>query len=72
MSIEWVRSNYGVPAKRGGRVEYNPFKDARGKFGTITGTRGPYLLIRLDGSKHSGSYHPTWQLRYLDAGDPAQ
>lgn len=70
MSMDWIRSHYGVPAKRGGRVEYTSCegsKDAAGKLGIITGTRGPYLLVRLDGYKHSSSYHPTWQLRYLDA-----
>lgn len=69
--MEWIRSQYGVPAKRGGRVEYTPCegsKDAPGKRGTITGANGGHLLIRLDGEKHSRPYHPTWQLRYLDAG----
>jgi len=69
-NMDWIRSNYGVPAKRGGRVEYTPCegsKDKPGKLGTITGVNGPHLLIRLDGQKHSNPYHPTWQLRYLDA-----
>lgn len=68
MSMDWIRSNYGVPAKRGGRVEYNPCegsKDEPGRLGTITGTRGPHLLVRLDGEKNSRPYHPTWRLRYL-------
>ena len=70
MSMDWVRSHYGVPAKRGGRVEYTPCEgstDKPGKFGTITGTRGPHLLVRLDDAKRSTPFHPTWQLRYLDA-----
>lgn len=68
MSMKWIRSQYGVPAKRGGRVEYTPCEgstDKTGRFGTITGTSGPHLLIRLDGEKHARPYHPTWQLRYL-------
>jgi len=72
MSIAWIRAHYGVAAKRGGRVEYTPCegsKDAPKKLGTITGTRGPHLLVRLDGERLSRPYHPTWQLRYLD--DPA-
>ena len=70
MSIQWIRDHYGVPAKRGGRVEYLPWEgstDAPGRCGTITGASGPHLLIRLDGERHSRPYHPTWQLKYLDA-----
>lgn len=68
MSMKWIRSQYGVPAKRGGRVEYTPYEgstDKTGRFGTITGTSGPHLLIRLDGEKHARPYHPTWRLRYV-------
>jgi hypothetical protein len=38
--------------------------------GTITGARGGHLRIKLDGDFGSNPYHPTWELRYLDA--PAQ
>jgi hypothetical protein len=55
---------YGVPAKRGGRVEY--LGGVTPQFGTITGTDGAHLRIRLDGKKHSSPFHPTWELRYLD------
>lgn len=34
--------------------------------GTIIGSRGGDLRIRLDGDKHPGNYHPTWELDYLD------
>lgn len=62
-AMEWVRKAYGVPANKGGRVEYT----GRGKpeHGTITRASGGYLCIRLDGAKHSLPYHPTWKLRYL-------
>lgn len=68
--MQWIRAYYDVPAKRGGRVEYTPCEgstDKPGKFGTITGTNGPHLLVRLDGEKHARPYHPTWQLDYLAA-----
>lgn len=73
MSIQWIRDNYGVPAKRGGRVEYTPCEGSKDgvALGTIVGTSGQYLKIRLDGDKTSFSYHPTWQLRYLDAPSPS-
>lgn len=64
MSIEWIRKNYGVPAKRGGRVEYSG--EAVPQLGTICGASGSHLSIRLDGVKHTMPFHPTWKLRYLD------
>lgn len=68
MSLDWIRKYYGVPAKRGGRVEYTGSGDT--ELGTITGTSGPHLSIRLDGRKNALPFHPTWKLRYLEAGSP--
>lgn len=65
MSLEWIRKYYGVPARRGGRVEYTG--GGGNELGTIFGTSGPHLRIRLDGKKHSTPFHPTWELRYLEA-----
>ncbi len=65
MSIEWIRKNYRVPAKRGGRVEYTG--EATPQLGTICGANGGHLSIRLDGVKHPMPFHPTWKIRYLDA-----
>lgn len=65
MSLEWIRTNYKVPAKRGGRVEYTGEKAPQ--LGTICGASGGHLSIRLDGVKHAMPFHPTWELRYLDA-----
>lgn len=69
MSIAYIRDFYGVPAKRGGRVEY--YGGKMPIFGTITGADGAHLSIRLDGNKHPSPFHPTWALRYLDAPDAA-
>ena len=63
MSMDYIRKSYGVPAKRGGRVEYTG--DGEKEFGTITGADGHYLRVRLDGGKEAGYFHPTWELRYL-------
>ncbi|WP_273794608.1 hypothetical protein [Brucella intermedia] len=65
MSIEYIKSYYRVPARVGGRVEYTGEKAAR--YGTITGAQNAYLTINLDGDDHDAAYHPTWELRYLDA-----
>ncbi len=56
--MDYIRKAYGVPAKRGGRV------NCEGRHGVITGTRGPYLRIRIDGEKASRLYHPTWNIAY--------
>ena len=65
MSLEYVRKYYGVPAKRGGRVEYTG--DDKPELGTICGASGAHLSIRLDGKKHPMPFHPTWKLRYLSS-----
>lgn len=64
MSLDYIRKTYGVPAKRGEFVEYT---DAQGKkrSGVITGSNHSYLRIKLDGDKHAGNYHPTWNLIFL-------
>lgn len=61
MSLKYIRDHYGVPAKRGGRVRYN------GKIeGTITGSDGARLRVRMDGDRFSLKYYPTWDMEYLD------
>lgn len=64
MSMQYIRDRYNVPAKRFGRVVYSGNK--KDEPGVITGTRGTYLLIRLDSQTVSLPYHPTFALRYLD------
>lgn len=66
MSMQWIRDNYGVPAKRGMVVTYSPCEGSKQppRTGIITGSRGPHLLIRLDGDTRSSVYHPTWQVEY--------
>ncbi len=59
----WIRLSYGVPAKRGRRVEYSGGEQIR--LGTIKSARGGCLNIMLDGDNYTQSFHPTWMLRYL-------
>jgi hypothetical protein len=63
MSLDYIRKAYGVPAERGGRVEYTG--DGSARLGTISGASGSRIRIRLDGETRLGLYHPTWELRYL-------
>jgi len=70
MSMARVRKLYCVPAKRGMRVRYSGGGKFSGQVGTITGTVGSKLLIRIDGYKISHIFHPTWELEYLNGTKP--
>jgi hypothetical protein len=61
--MESLRSYYGVPAKRGGRVAYT--WNGRSE-GTILSACDHKLWIRFDGeTRRQGPFHPTWQIEYL-------
>lgn len=64
MGMAWIRKTYGVPARRGMRVEYSG--EGRPELGTILSANGSHLNIRLDGVRHAMPFHPTWKLRYLE------
>lgn len=70
MSLQYIRDTYGVPAKRGARVEYSG--NGTAIQGTITSSRGPHILVRLDGDDFSMQFHPTWKMHYLDAAQIQQ
>lgn len=68
MSMDYVRKHYGVPAKRGGRVELTEANGVK-RMGTIT-MATHYVFIKRDGDKFARNYHPTDPaIRYLD-GEP--
>lgn len=68
MTAHWVRSNYHVPAKRGGRVAYTGDPQKGRQLGTITRFSSS-VHVRLDGEKHSAPYHPTWEIEYLPSAE---
>lgn len=59
--LEWVREQYGVPARLGGKVVCD------GKPGEIRGTSGPHILVLFEGSNIAMPAHPTWHMTYLSA-----
>lgn len=65
MNMAYIRSHYGVPARRGARVEYIGHAPVRQ--GVITSARSGRLMVRLDGEKLSYPFHPTCDLNYLSA-----
>lgn len=64
-SFEWVNQNYGLSVRHGQRVKYTGRPGVE-LFGKVTGVEGGYVMIKLDGQRHSFHYHPTWELSYLD------
>lgn len=68
MSFDYIRKTYGVPVKRGARVEYSGVSPS--VVGTIISASGAHVNILLDGAKHAMPFHPTWELRYLQSPTP--
>jgi len=62
MTMQQIRDQRGVPAKRGMRVFYRHAE----RYGTITSARNGYLRILLDGESYPWAFHPTWEIDYLD------
>lgn len=60
MSLEYIRTYYGVPAEIDGRVEVQE------KMGTIRSTRDAYLMVYFDGDNRTKPVHPTWNVTYFD------
>lgn len=70
MITDYINRQYGVPARIGGRVSYTG--SGKPQHGTIVSVEGGRLRIKLDDKPHYvGLYHPTWELEYLDAEQPA-
>lgn len=66
-SMEYIRSHYQVPARRGGRITF------QGKPGKITGAKGTSLLVRLDEKPAEiVPIHPTWRVEYAEENGPAR
>jgi len=67
MSMAYIRKTYGVPARRGMRVTYQPDTAGRAPWhGVITSAQGAYLRIRRDGDTRTypAPFHPEWGLTY--------
>lgn len=67
MSLKYIRDTYGVPAKRGARIEFLANDQSRWR-GTIRSARFGWLRVQFDAKPSDRSLmHPTWNIRYLDA-----
>ena len=65
MSMAKIREQYGVPARRGVRVEYTG--GSKPEMGTVVRASGAHLIVKLDGHIDPYPFHPTWKLSYLPA-----
>jgi hypothetical protein len=65
MGMKYIRDTYGVPAKRGMRVDFVQFTGETVS-GTITGTYCAHLVVKHGGEKRPFYYHPTWNISYYD------
>ena len=63
--MEQIRRQYGVPAKRGGRVKFTGNMGPHPMYGTIKGSRDGHLLVLMDGEWRTRRLHPTWEVEYL-------
>lgn len=59
--MAYIRKTYGVPARRGVRVEYTG--GGYGEFGTIISAKYR-LRVKLDYDGSIVHLHPTWMIRY--------
>lgn len=58
MTMQWIRKNYGVPAKRGKEVTW------RKQRGVITSAEGNVLRVRFENDTRTFRIHPTDSLIY--------
>lgn len=65
MSLSYIREMFGVPARRGARVEY--MDQGKARLGTIRSARDGLLRVKLDDAKDVRAFHPCWNMRYLDS-----
>ncbi len=56
--FDYINNYYGLSLKRGMSCKF------MGKSGRVTGVRGAYVPIKLNGDEKSKSYHPTWMIEY--------
>ena len=63
MSMEYIRSTYGVPAKRGAVITYTG--NTTPQTARIVGSTHGLLRVRFDGSRAIVSLHPTWMVEYI-------
>lgn len=65
VGLPYIRTRFKVPARRGGRVEL------QGRFGTIRGSSGEYLLVKFDDEETAAIVHPV-EPNYVENGEATE
>lgn len=65
VGLPYIRTRFKVPARRGSRVELH------GRFGTIRGSSGEYLLVKFDGEEAVVIVHPV-EPNYVENGEATE
>lgn len=58
----WINQTYGLDVQVGDELLFC------GKKGVVVEDHGDYVGVRMFGSPHVGSIHPTWNVEYLPTG----
>ena len=68
MSMDYIRRTYSVPARRGARIAYTGSPLLGRALGTIVGSRGGYLRVKMDDGhpKSLITMHPTSCVEYIE------
>lgn len=66
MSMSYIRKIYGVPAKRGGRIEFSGNIGKEPMLGTIVGSYNGRINVQFDERCNTFNLHPTWEIKYLE------
>lgn len=71
MSLEYIRTAYNVPAKRGAMICYTGSAHGQPLTGRIVGARNQYLRVRFEGWPRVTTLHPTWEVEYIAESEDA-
>lgn len=65
--MSYIKTIYRVPAEYGRRIRFQGKEE-----GIIVNADGQYIEVLMDKSKpgHTVRLHPTWEVEYLDMGEP--
>ena len=63
MSLEYIRKQYKVPAKKNVKIRYTGME--KPILGRIIGAKGERIKIKLNDTNQIGLFHPTWEMEYL-------
>ena len=70
VGLSYIRGHYQVPARRGGRIQFD-YPKGTVRTGVIVGSSDAHLLVDF-GDGDPKVLHPTWQFTYLTRAGEVQ